>query len=100
MFRYISAILLSPAPLPSVLRGLVIGAFLGKGYIALRDRLLVPALNTNDVSNEDLATKLNLPQASKEYVRYPDVKIYQCLDNPDCGFWVEVNTEPQTATVG
>ena len=77
----------------------MIGAFLGKGYIALRDRL-VPALNTNDVSNEDLATRSDLPQASKEYVRSPDVKIYQCLDNPDCSFWVEINMEPQTATVG
>ncbi|PUU77063.1 hypothetical protein B9Z19DRAFT_1128832 [Tuber borchii] len=98
----IFAFLLSSALLPSILRGLVagvIGAFLAKGFIALRDRP-VPTLNTNGVSNEDLATRSDLPQASPEYVRYPDVKIYECLENPDCDFWVEINMEPQTATVG
>jgi len=102
VFLYLAAFLLSPAPLPSILRGLVAGviaAYLGKGYLALRDRP-VPALNTNDVPNEDQATRSDLPQASPECVQYSDVKIYRRLDNSDYDFWVEINMEPQTATVG
>lgn len=103
VFLYLSAFLSGFVLLPSILRGLmggVIGVLVGKGFVALRDRPVL-ALNTNDVSNEDLAARLDLPKAFPEYRLCLDSQvIYECFNDPDCDFWVDIHMEHRTPKVG